>query len=58
MPAAAPDQLYRWYWRSRMPERHGSLCHVLARGALNSVLVRFVDDGWTVVTSRYAVRKA
>jgi hypothetical protein len=48
---------HRWYWRSRLPERHGQPCRVLARGALNSILVEFAD-GWRVVTSRFAVRRA
>ena len=46
-----------WRWRSKLPERHGQACEVLARGKLNSVLVRFAD-GFLVVTSRYAVRRA
>ena len=46
-----------WRWRCRLPERHGQPCCVLARGALNSILVEFAD-GWRVVTSRYAVRRA
>lgn len=45
-----------WYWRKRLPERKGQRCRVVARGALNSALVEF-EDGWRVVTSRYAVRK-
>lgn len=45
-----------WYWRKRLPERKGQRCRVLARGALNSILVEF-HDGFRVVTSRYAVRK-
>lgn len=46
-----------WWWRSRLPERKGQRCRVLVRGAKNSVLVEF-EDGETVVTSRYAVRRA
>ena len=38
-------------------ERKGQRCRVLVRGAKNSVLVEF-EDGFTVVTSRYAVRRA
>lgn len=45
-----------WYWRSRLPERKGERCDVLARGAMNSILVGFAD-GFKVVTSRYAVRR-
>ena len=50
--------LYRWYWRSRLPDRHGELFRVLARGALNSCMIEFLSDGWIVVTSRNALRKA
>lgn len=46
-----------WYWRSRLPERKGQRCRVLVRGGMNNVLVEF-EDGFRVVTSRYAVRKA
>lgn len=46
-----------WWWRSRLPERKGQRCRVIARGRLNSVLVEF-EDGTRVVTSRYAVRAA
>ena len=48
---------YVWFWRVRLPERKGQLCRVLVRGKKNSVLVEF-EDGYKVVTSRYAVRKA
>jgi hypothetical protein len=45
-----------WYWRSRLPERKGAPCRVVARSRrLGSVLVEF-EDGFRVVTSRYAVR--
>jgi len=46
-----------WFWRSRLPERKGERCRVVARGAKNNVLVEF-EDGFKVVTCRYAVRKA
>lgn len=36
--------------------RKGQLCEVFARGALNSIGVRFAD-GWMMITSRRAVRK-
>ena len=45
-----------WYWRSRLAERKGQRCQVLARGRMNSILVEF-EDGYLVVTSRYAVRQ-
>jgi hypothetical protein len=45
---------YVWYWRSKLPDRKGQPCELLATGAKNSILVRFTD-GFRVVTSRYAV---
>lgn len=45
-----------WRIKTRLPERNGALCRVLARGKLNTCLVQF-DDGVRVVTSRWAVRK-
>lgn len=45
-----------WFWKSRLPERKGKLCKILARGRMNSILVEF-EDGCKVVTSRYAVRR-
>ena len=53
--AAAFPQV--WRWRSRLPERKGQRCRVTARGTLNSVRVEFPDGFW-VVTSRWAVRRA
>jgi hypothetical protein len=45
-----------WFWRSRLPERKGAPCRVLARGKRNTVLVEF-EDGALVTTSRHAVRR-
>jgi len=45
-----------WFWKTRLPERKGQRCRVLARGKMNSILVEF-EDGYRVVTSRFAVRK-
>jgi len=45
-----------WYWRKRLPERKGQRCKVLVRGKKNNILVEF-EDGFKVVTSRYAVRR-
>lgn len=47
-----------YYWRvhTRLPERFGERCRVLARGKKNSCLVEFAD-GYKVVTSRNYVRK-
>jgi hypothetical protein len=46
---------YIWFWRTRLPERKGMKCRVLARGKKNNILVEF-EDGYKVITSRYAVR--
>lgn len=46
-----------WYWRKYLPERKGQPCRLLAVGALNSAMVEFAD-GYRVITSRYAVRRA
>jgi len=55
--AKAEHVLYRWYWRARLPERHGQLFRVLARGKLNACLIEFVEDGARYVTSRNALRR-
>jgi hypothetical protein len=47
---------YVWRVRTRLPERFGARCRVLARGAMNSALVEF-EDGMRVVTSRNYFRK-
>jgi len=48
---------YVWFWRVKLPDRKGHRCAVLARGKMNSILVE-LEDGYRVVTSRYAVRRA
>lgn len=50
-----PDMTHVWWWKSRLPERKGQACRVLARGSMNTVLVEF-EDGYRVTTSRFAVR--
>jgi len=45
-----------WFWKSKLPERKGQYCRVLVYGKMNSILVEF-EDGFKVVTSRYAVRR-
>lgn len=59
-----------WHWRARpvsfvigilgsfflRQDRKGERCRVVARGAMNSVLVEFERDKRRVVTSRHAVR--
>jgi hypothetical protein len=46
--------IYRWDRHGRKGQR----CLVLARGKMNSCLVKFEDDGYTMVTSRNALKLA
>jgi len=46
---------YVYFW-NRM-DRKGHRCAVLARGKMNSCLVKFAD-GFTAITSRNAIRRA
>lgn len=45
-----------WFWKVKLPERNRQKCRVLKRGGKNSILIEF-EDGYKVITSRYAVRK-
>jgi hypothetical protein len=45
-----------WYWKKWLPDRKGQACRIISRGKMNSALVEF-EDGFKVITSRYAVRK-
>lgn len=47
---------HRWHWRKYLGDRNGQLCRVLAVGRMNSALIQF-EDGYKVLSSRYAVRK-
>ena len=49
------DYPYVFYWHRL--GRKGQRCNVTARGKLNSCRVEF-EDGFVVITSRNAVRKA
>lgn len=48
---------YVYRWRKYRPELYGCRCVLVARGAMNSALVRFAD-GTLHVVSRNALRKA
>lgn len=48
-----PDYVFRW----NRCDRKGQRCRVICRGKMNSALVEF-DDGWRMVTSRNALRRA
>lgn len=47
---------YRWKNNAKRLTMFGRKCVVLARGKMNSVLIRF-EDGQREVVSRYAVRR-
>lgn len=48
----------KYYWRvkTRLSERFGMSCMVLARGKMNNCLVEF-EDGYRVITSRNYLRR-
>jgi hypothetical protein len=48
--------LHVWRVKTRLPERHLTLCKVLARGKMNTCLIEF-EDGYRVTTSRNNVIK-
>lgn len=50
------DYPYKWFWLKKLGDRKNQPCRVLARGRMNSILVEF-EDGYKVITSRFAVRK-
>lgn len=45
-----------WRWRVNLPERHGQLCRIVARGKMNSCQIEF-EDGERHIVSRNAIRK-
>ena len=47
---------HTWRWKAILGERFGQPCRLICVGKLNSALIEF-EDGFKVVTSRYAVRK-
>ena len=55
--------VYRWGNDKNAVGRHrlqfkGRKCKVLVRGKMNSCLIKFVDNGEKIVTSRNALKKA
>jgi len=45
-----------WFWKKKLPERRGQRCRVLARSTtMNSIAVEF-EDGFRVITGKWAVR--
>ncbi len=58
------EQLYSYRWGNKKTELgrfrmqfKGRKCRVLIRGVMNSCLIRFVDNGMQLYTSRNALRK-
>jgi hypothetical protein len=49
--------VYVWGNNPRRAELKGRRCEIVARGSMGSVLIRFLDTGETVVTSRRSVRR-
>ena len=47
---------HRWRVHTRLPDRFGQACRLLARGAMNTILVEF-EDGYRVSTSRNYVKR-
>ncbi len=52
-------KLYRYAWRnnSKRAALYGRACRVLVRGAFNSALIEFADNGQREVVSRNALRR-
>lgn len=50
---------YRYPWKNNVKRAtmYGRVFRVVARGAMNSVLIEFSDNGQREVTSRNALRK-
>jgi hypothetical protein len=55
-PSTHAPHDHTWCWKARLPERKGQPCRVFARARMNSIGVEF-EDGYRVVTSRFAVRR-
>jgi hypothetical protein len=51
-----PSEAFRYRYAWDRMGRKGQACAVLARGKMNSCLVKF-EDGYTAVTSRNALRR-
>jgi len=50
--------LYVYVWKNNEKRRtmRGRECHVLARGAMNSIMIEFTDNGQKEIVSRHSVR--
>ncbi len=54
------QQLYTYRWANNVRRRamKGRICQVRRRGAMNSCMIEFVDNGQKEIVSRNALRKA
>jgi len=52
-----PEYVYSWGNNSKRKTLKGRVCRVLARGAMNSVLIEFTDTGRREIVSHRAIRK-
>jgi hypothetical protein len=53
------DFPYVWLWRSKLGDRKGQRCRVLARGSMNSALIEFEDGvGFRSMVSRNGIRRS
>jgi hypothetical protein len=52
--------LYVYVWKNnqKRAQLYDRQCVVLVRGAMNSCLVEFVDNGQREIVSRWAIRKS
>lgn len=53
------EQLYTYAWKNneKRATLYGRICQLLTRGAKNSILIKFIDNGEMVCTSGNAIRK-
>jgi hypothetical protein len=49
--------IYGWGNNPRRRELQGRRCRILAHGAMNTILVEFLDNGERVTTSTRALRR-
>jgi len=52
------DYPYRYAWKNNAKRLtlYDRACRVVARGAMNSIMIEFEDGQWEIV-SRYAIRR-
>ena len=53
------ETLYRFCWKNN-PKRatlYGRMCRVVARGAKNSIMVEFTDNGQREIVSANSIRR-